>query len=323
MPGPRRIRSAFSLIALMLVLSFVLYACGGAAGDDSAERIRELEEEVQRLQAALAAAGTEGDDPANGGDAPGDAPDPGDGTAAAGTLPVDAAPAPGFRHEKFDDLPADVQAWAGVFRGSQAGVARTFGDRTYVLVAYDQAGSDDHRIYIENVYLAPGFDGAYEVIVVANVAHVADPAHAAPAAVASIDAVDIDPARLRFDVIDRSLPRVFNAHGLPDVALPADATVVVIEPTPGAEVASSFSVRGYARNLFEANLVARVIGGSGEVVLEQPTTAAACCFDWGSFDLPLEVDLAAGAEFTLELGDYDMAEGAWSAWLRMPLRVAR
>ena len=321
MPGPRRIRSAFSLIALMLVLSFVLYACGGAAGDDSAERIRELEEEIQRLEAALAAAGAEDGGAANGEAAAGDPPQPDDGTAAAGTLPVDAAPASGFRHEEFDRLPGDVQAWADVFRSSQAGVARTFGDRTYVLVAYDQAGSDDHRIYIENVYLAPGVDGASEVIVVANVAHVDDPAHAAPAAIASLDAIDVDPVQLRFDMIDRSLPRVFNDHGLPDVPLPADANVVVIEPAPGAGVPASFQIRGFARHLFEGNLVARVVDRGGKIVLEQPTTAAACCFDWGSFELPLAVDLPGGSAFTVELGDFDMADGAWSTWLELPLRI--
>lgn len=100
------------------------------------------------------------------------------------------------------------------------------------------------------------------------------------------------------------------------------STAWLIDPAPGSAVPASFHVRGYARNLFEANLVARVMDGAGLVVLEQPTTAAACCFDWGSFDLALEVPLPAGDDFTLELGDYDMADGQWKARQRMTLRVA-
>ncbi|HEX6988174.1 MAG TPA: Gmad2 immunoglobulin-like domain-containing protein [Bacillota bacterium] len=317
MAGLQRTRTA---IPAILTLSLVVSGCGSAAssGGEAEERIRELQEQVQRLQTELDAARTAA---GQAGGPPGERLQ-GDGAAVDGTLPAGAVPAPGFRHEELDELPADVRAWADVYWASQAGVGRTFGDRTYVLVAYNQVGGPQHRVFIENVYLAPGAGEAAEAIVIANLAHVADAAHAAPVAVASIDAVDIEADRLRFDLIDRSLPRVFNAHGLPDVPLPADENVVVIEPAAGSAVPGSFSVRGYARNLFEGNLVARVIDGTGAVVLEQSTTAAACCFDWGSFDLPLQVALAPVEEFTLELGDFDMADGTWRAWLRMPLRIA-
>ena len=307
MTGVRK--AATAVLAAISVLSLVLAACAGmlGSGGETAERIRELEAQVERLQSELEAARA----------------------AGTGSSPVNEEPAPGFRHEDLDDLPADVRAWVDVHRDSQAGIARTFGGRTYVLVAYNQAGAPQHRVAIENVYLVPGSGGtagagadASGAVVVVNVAHVDDAARAEPVAVASIDAVDIEPDGWRFDLIDRSLPRLFNAHGLPDATLPAGSTVVVIDPAPGSAVPASFHVRGYARNLFEANLVARVMDGAGLVVLEQPTTAAACCFDWGSFDLALEVPLPAGDDFTLELGDYDMADGQWKARQRMTLRVA-
>src|SRR5690606_11482822 len=159
------------------------------SGGETAERIRELEAQVERLQSELEAARA----------------------AGTGSSPVNEEPAPGFRHEDLDDLPADVRAWVDVHRDSQAGIARTFGGRTYVLVAYNQAGAPQHRVAIENVYLVPGSGGT---------------------------------AGAGADASDRSLPRLFNAHGLPDATLPAGYTVVVIDPAPGSAVPASFHVRG-------------------------------------------------------------------------------
>lgn len=283
---------------------------GGEGEAADADRIRQLEDEVRRLEAELEAARAD--------DARGESPGAGD----AGSW----RPAAGFRPERVEDLPAEVARWLAHYDETAAGVARTFGDRTYIAVSYVQPGEPQHRVTIREVLVSgPGSEPA--LMVIADLAHVSDPERVGPLSVASIDAVagslERDPARLRFRLVDDALPRVFNAHGLPDVDLPAEGNVALVRPAPGEAVPTTFRVAGYARHLFEANLVARAVATDGKLLAEQATTAAACCFDWGSFELEITVPLPADSVFTLELGDYSMNTGTWQAWLRLPLRVAR
>ena len=111
---------------------------------------------------------------------------------------------------------------------------------------------------------------------------------------------------------------VANPHKLRGAKLSGD--IAVISPTSGQNVSGSIVIRGYARHLFEAGLVGRLMDQQGKEVAAAPTQAGACCFDWGSFDFTLKHTAPAG-NYVLELGAYSPKDGEWQRLIAIPVKV--
>ncbi len=103
------------------------------------------------------------------------------------------------------------------------------------------------------------------------------------------------------------LPRLYTLDGTgqPRTKLTGDAVIASADTEPGR-----ITVNGYARHLFEANVVARLLDSQGQEVAKASTTAAASMWNWGEFTIVLEHDAPAG-EYRLEVGDYSMRDGVW------------
>jgi hypothetical protein len=93
--------------------------------------------------------------------------------------------------------------------------------------------------------------------------------------------------------------------GHPEVKLTGDAVIASAVSEPGR-----IAVKGYARHLFEATVVARMLDGQGQEVAVAHATAAAAMWNWGEFTIVLEHHAPPG-EYRVEVGDYSMRDGVW------------
>lgn len=75
------------------------------------------------------------------------------------------------------------------------------------------------------------------------------------------------------------------------------SSITITYPDPGTVVPASgtFLIEGVAQNLFEGNLVVQVLDASGNVLAEQPTTAAGAALGGaGGWSLNLSINTTAG-----------------------------
>lgn len=114
------------------------------------------------------------------------------------------------------------------------------------------------------------------------------------------------------------LPQVNNRHNLPLPALSGKA--VVLQPQANQSISGAITIAGFARHLFEGNIVARLTTQGGQEVAVQHTTASACCFDWGSFQMTLNHSAAPGS-YLLLIGDYSAATGNWVTFVQIPVQI--
>lgn len=114
------------------------------------------------------------------------------------------------------------------------------------------------------------------------------------------------------------LPQLNNTHNLPIPALSGKA--IVIQPQANQAVSGAITIAGFARHLFEGNIVARLTTPGGQEIAVQHTTASACCFDWGSFQMTLNHSAAPGS-YLLLLGDYSAATGNWVTFVQIPVQI--
>ena len=99
----------------------------------------------------------------------------------------------------------------------------------------------------------------------------------------------------------------FRRNGTPPAARPAVSRFAVVTDPVGGEASYPILARGYART-FEANVLGFIVkeGVAGETYF---TSAADYIVTWGEFLLQVE-DGPIG-EATLNIGEYDAADGAW------------
>lgn len=99
----------------------------------------------------------------------------------------------------------------------------------------------------------------------------------------------------------------FRRNGTPLTARPAVSRFAVVTDPVGGEASYPIPARGYART-FEANVLGFIVkeGVAGETYF---TSAADYIVTWGEFLLDVE-DGPIG-EATLNIGEYDAADGAW------------
>lgn len=264
-------------------------------------QVQALEEQVQRRQgpdlpdAGEPATAAQGGMAAEGGRGAAQRP-----RASPADVPVPFAIVP------VSDLPAPVRQWAERFRNTVLAGTRTFGDHTYLAAAH--AG---HWVAIREVVRR---GDSLEVTV--YVGHGAGE----PLAVARIPRFAGD---VTFHTVGDDLPQVRNAHGLPEVPLPAEGDAVVLAPQSGAVVQSPLTVEGYARHLFEGHIAVTVRTAGGQLLARQAGTAAACCYDWGSFRLTVPFVAPPGAELVVEVGTAGGREDSYRVLARMPVRAGK
>lgn len=221
--------------------------------------------------------------------------------------PPASAP-PEIRSEDLAALPAEVQAWAQRFREVPIGVARTFGDRTYLLVSHPGLclGAASIRFWPEDTRLD---QGGLVVAARFDCLPAGRERETLPLAVGSIPATD---QPIAFELKVSWLPAFRNAHNVPEVPLPAESRGVIVQPAAESEVGARVVVRGFAARLFEGTVVARLATPDGKVITEAPTIAAGGMGpDWGSFVVELDASQVTPGRYWLEIGDYSMESGAW------------
>ncbi|MFZ5826447.1 MAG: Gmad2 immunoglobulin-like domain-containing protein [Bacillota bacterium] len=219
-----------------------------------------------------------------------------------------------YRREDAAALPEEVRAWVERFRQVPVGVAKRFGDRTYLLVSPPAVCPEQVSIdfWPDDTRVEQN-----EVIVTARFGCVSRNQTTQPFALGSIPATDLP---VRFHLQYGWLPAFKNPHNLPEVPLPAGSRGVLVEPAAGATLGPQVRVSGFAAGLFEGTVVARLVTEAGKVVLEKPTIAAGGMGpDWGSFVLDLDLTGVASGSYLIEIGDYDMKDGAWSLMDQIPV----
>lgn len=223
---------------------------------------------------------------------------------------------PEVRLEDLNALPTEVRAWVERFRPVEVGVARTFGDRTYLLVSAK-------RVCPEKPVIDFRPDGVQqrekELVVTASFSCVTRDEPLPSYAVGSMPATQLP---VRFELQYSWLPAFHNPHGVPEVSLPPTSSGVIVEPQPGAELEASVQVRGFASRLFEGAINLRLVTDAGhEVVTAHGTAAGGMGLDWGSFAVELDTAEVPPGAYWLELGDYSMRDGTWRLMHR--IRVTR
>lgn len=212
-------------------------------------------------------------------------------------------------------LPEPVRAWVDCHASTTIGVTREDGDRTYLLAAVEVGAVRIADTRVENgeliVLVTEQGPGRVDVTsVIGEQAHLP----------ATFRWLTEPTGPVRNVTAPDALPVLRNPNKLPEAKLTGD--IAVLSPTPEQSVTGSIAIKGYARHLFEANLVARLLDQQGREVARNFTTAGACCFDWGSFDFQVTHRAPAG-RYRLELGDFSARDGTWQATLAIPVNVAR
>ncbi len=202
----------------------------------------------------------------------------------------------------YDSLPVDVRAMVDRYAATTVGATASHLDRLYLIASVEEgevritsaAAGEDQLV----VSLAE--EGGRQI----SIASVPAPgAHLEP--VFRWTSPPKGPAAQYTD--PELLPRLYTLDGTGEARakLTGDAVIASAVSEPGR-----ITVNGYARHLFEANVVARLLDGQGQEVAVAFTTAAASTWNWGEFTIVLEHDLQPG-EYRLEVGDYSMRDGAW------------
>ncbi len=202
----------------------------------------------------------------------------------------------------YDSLPTDLRAWADRYAETTIGVARAELDRLYLLASVEEgevritsAGAEDEQFVVS---LAE--EGGKRI----SIASVPLPGSELEPVFRWASPPKGPAARYTDPEI---LPRLYTLDGAGQAStkLTGDAVIASAVSEPGR-----LTVNGYARHLFEANVVARLLDGQGQEVAVGFTTAAASMWNWGEFTIVLEHDLPPG-EYRVEVGDYSMRDGAW------------
>ncbi len=212
-------------------------------------------------------------------------------------------------------LPAAVKTWANNYTSTTIGVSKATGERTYLLASVEEGAVQIDSVAAKNgklvVYVVE--QGSERVAI----ASVSGPDAGLPV-VFQWKTAPVGKAS-KYTAPD-SLPTLANPGKLGEAKLAGD--IAVITPTANQNVSGTISVTGYARHLFEANVVARLLDAEGKEVARARTTAGACCFDWGSFSIELTHTAPAGT-YRLELGDFSPKDGAWEARIAIPVKVTK
>lgn len=239
---------------------------------------------------------------------------PGPGSPAVPGSPVVQLPA--LRREELDQVPPEVRAWVDQFRHVSVGVARTFGDRTFLLVSAPdlcpQFRTVDFRFTLRETPEGLEIPAFFSCTTRET---------GQPLALASMPA---DQRPVSFVLEYWWLPAFKNPHNLPETALPADRRGVLVEPKAGAALApapdGTVRVAGFASGLFEGTVLARIVDQKGEVLKEAPTIAAGGMGpDWGSFEVKLDVKGIPPGSYRLQIGDYSPKDGAWDQFDQVPV----
>lgn len=252
------------------------------------------------------------------------APSPGAGDAGSGTpgnadtTPVGAEVA-AVRSE-YGDLPADVRSWLDNSVIIPAGQAKTFGDRTYILLTMGRKLTGGFEAKIIGVTRR---ESALEVLV-----SLKEPGK---------DEMTTQVENFPYDLVAvaaTSLPVEFKVQGNPDLhvmgLLNTDTVqpivaetewIKVFSPAPGAEVAGTFIFSGLGCT-FEGTINYRLMGPTGKKLSE--SFATSCMGDWGYFQANVPVPPEAttgGTQLTLEVFTYSAKDGSEQEKIVIPLQV--
>ncbi|BAD40990.1 conserved hypothetical protein [Symbiobacterium thermophilum IAM 14863] len=204
-------------------------------------------------------------------------------------------------HE-YDAVPAAVRELADRYAATTIGAAVAHSDRLYLIASVEEgevritsAEADGDALVVRVAE-----DGGQRL----SIASVPLPG-AAPDVVFRWEAEPTGPVAQHTPA--EELPRLYTAEGVghPEVKLTGDAVIASAVSEPGR-----IAVKGYARHLFEATVVARMLDGQGQEVAVAHATAAAAMWNWGEFTIVLEHHAPPG-EYRVEVGDYSMRDGVW------------
>lgn len=210
-------------------------------------------------------------------------------------------------------LPAAVRSWADLYVETTVGVSHQAGGRTYLLAALEEGAVQiDSAVVKDGQLVVTVVERGSERVSLASVSGMSS-------GLPVVFQWKTPPkgAASKYS-LPEILPVVVNPHKLAAAKLTDD--LAVIAPVADQTVSGTIAIKGYARHLFEATLVARLFNAQGVEVGTANTLAGACCFDWGSFDFELKHNAPAGS-YRLELGDYSMKDGTWQRRVAIPVKV--